>query len=316
MINNNKNNKFKPGGLGKGLGALLGDKNMTEEKQAEVEEKIENLKGSSSLEEISLDLIEANPDQPRREFDSEKMQELADSIKQIGVIQAITVRKVGDKYQIISGERRYRASKLAGLTTIPAYVKDVNETVMQEMALVENIQREDLNAVEIAMAYQNLMQVGDYTQEQVSERVGKNRSTVTNYLRILRLPAPVQVGLKERKIEMGHARALLGLEDENEIIQAYQKVSRDCLSVRKTEQMVQDLKAKKFDQEGGETPVKPSKQLPEEYEILKNRLQNIFNAKSDLVRNNKGVGKITIPFGSDDELEKIMETLDSIKRGE
>lgn len=316
MINNNKNNKFKTGGLGKGLGALLGDKNMTEEKQAEVEEKIENLKGSSSLEEISLDLIEANPDQPRREFDSEKMQELADSIKQIGVIQAITVRKVGDKYQIISGERRYRASKLAGLTTIPAYVKDVNETVMQEMALVENIQREDLNAVEIAMAYQNLMQVGDYTQEQVSERVGKNRSTVTNYLRILRLPAPVQVGLKERKIEMGHARALLGLEDENEIIQAYQKVSRDCLSVRKTEQMVQDLKAKKFDQEGGETPVKPSKQLPEEYEILKNRLQNIFNAKSDLVRNNKGVGKITIPFGSDDELEKIMETLDSIKRGE
>lgn len=316
MINNNKNNKFKTGGLGKGLGALLGDKNMTEEKQAEVEEKIENLKGSSSLEEISLDLIEANPDQPRREFDSEKMQELADSIKQIGVIQAITVRKVGDKYQIISGERRYRASKLAGLTTIPAYVKDVNETVMQEMALVENIQREDLNAVEIAMAYQNLMQVGDYTQEQVSERVGKNRSTVTNYLRILRLPAPVQVGLKERKIEMGHARALLGLEDENEIIQAYQKVSRDCLSVRKTEQMVQDLKAKKFDQEGGETPVKPSKQLPEEYEILKNRLQNIFNVKSDLVRNNKGVGKITIPFGSDDELEKIMEILDSIKRGE
>ncbi|MBQ0157076.1 MAG: ParB/RepB/Spo0J family partition protein [Bacteroidales bacterium] len=316
MINNNKNNKFKTGGLGKGLGALLGDKNMTEEKQAEVEEKIENLKGSSSLEEISLDLIEANPDQPRREFDSEKMQELADSIKQIGVIQAITVRKVGDKYQIISGERRYRASKLAGLTTIPAYVKDVNETVMQEMALVENIQREDLNAVEIAMAYQNLMQVGDYTQEQVSERVGKNRSTVTNYLRILRLPAPVQVGLKERKIEMGHARALLGLEDENEIIQAYQKVSRDCLSVRKTEQMVQDLKAKKFDQEGGETPVKPSKQLPEEYEILKNRLQNIFNVKSDLVRNSKGVGKITIPFGSDDELEKIMETLDSIKRGE
>ena len=202
------------------------------------------------------------------------------------------------------------------MTTIPAYVKDVNETVMQEMALVENIQREDLNAVEIAMAYQNLLQVGDYTQEQVSERVGKNRSTVTNYLRILRLPAPVQVGLKERKIEMGHARALLGLEDENEIIQAYQKVSRDCLSVRKTEQMVQDLKAKKFDQEGGETPVKPSKQLPEEYEILKNRLQNIFNAKSDLVRNNKGVGKITIPFGSDDELEKIMETLDSIKRGE
>ncbi len=315
MLNNNKNNKFKPGGLGKGLGALLGDKNMTEEKQAEVEEKIENLKGSSSLEEISLDLIEANPDQPRREFDSEKMQELADSIKQIGVIQAITVRKVGDKYQIISGERRYRASKLAGLTAIPAYIKDVNETVMQEMALVENIQREDLNAVEIAMAYQNLMQVGDYTQEQVSERVGKNRSTVTNYLRILRLPAPVQVGLKERKIEMGHARALLGLEDENEIIQAYHKVANGCLSVRKTEQMVQDLKAKKFDQES-ETPAKPTKQLPEEYEILKNRLQKIFNAKSDLVRNNKGVGKITIPFGSDDELEKIIETLDSIHRGE
>ncbi len=314
MLNNNKNNKFKPGGLGKGLGALLGDKNMTEEKQAEVEEKIENLKGSSSLEEISLDLIEANPDQPRREFDSEKMQELADSIKQIGVIQAITVRKVGDKYQIISGERRYRASKLAGLTTIPAYVKDVNETVMQEMALVENIQREDLNAVEIAMAYQNLMQVGDYTQEQVSERVGKNRSTVTNYLRILRLPAPVQVGLKERKIEMGHARALLGLEDENEIIQAYQKVSRDCMSVRKTEQMVQDMKAKKFDE--SESPVKNTKQLPEEYEILKNKLQKIFNVKSDLVRNSKGAGKITIPFGSDDELEKIMETLDSIKRGE
>ncbi|MEE1177907.1 MAG: ParB/RepB/Spo0J family partition protein, partial [Paludibacteraceae bacterium] len=237
MLNNNNKNKFKPGGLGKGLGALLGDKNMSDEKKAEVEEKIENLKGSSSLEEISLDLIEANPDQPRREFDSEKMQELADSIKQIGVIQAITVRKVGDKYQIISGERRYRASKLAGCTTIPAYIKDISDNEVQEMALVENIQREDLNAVEIAMAYQNLMQVCNYTQEQVSERVGKNRSTVTNYLRILRLPAPVQVGLKERKIEMGHARALLGLDDENEIIQAYQKVVRDCLSVRKTEQM-------------------------------------------------------------------------------
>lgn len=312
MLNNNKNKSA----LGKGLGALLGDKNMTEEKQAEVEEKIDNLKGSSSLEEIPLDLIEANPDQPRREFDSEKMQELADSIKQIGVIQAITVRKVGDKYQIISGERRYRASKLAGCTTIPAYIKNISDNLMQEMALVENIQREDLNAVEIAMAYQNLMQVCNYTQEQVSERVGKNRSTVTNYLRILRLPAPVQVGLKERKIEMGHARALLGLEDENEIIQAYQKVSRDCMSVRKTEQMVQDLKAAKFDTDP-ETPAKKNdKQLPEEYEILKNRLQKIFNGKSDLVRNNKGVGKITIPFGSDDELEKIMETLDSIQRGE
>lgn len=315
MLNNNNKNKIKPGGLGKGLGALLGDKNMSDEKKAEVEEKIENLKGSSSLEEISLDLIEANPDQPRREFDSEKMQELADSIKQIGVIQAITVRKVGNKYQIISGERRYRASKLAGCTTIPAYIKDISDNEVQEMALVENIQREDLNAVEIAMAYQNLMQVCNYTQEQVSERVGKNRSTVTNYLRILRLPAPVQVGLKERKIEMGHARALLGLDDENEIIQAYQKVVRDCLSVRKTEQMVQDEKSKKFDSDP-ETPAKPSKQLPEEYEALKNRLQKIFNVKSDLVRNNKGAGKITIPFGSDDELEKIIETLDSIQRGE
>lgn len=314
MLNNNKN-KMGLGGksaLGKGLGALLGDKDMTEEKKAEVEEKIENLKGSS-LEEISLDLIEANPDQPRREFDSEKMQELADSIKQLGVIQAITVRKVGDKYQIISGERRYRASKLAGLSTIPAYVKDISDSLMQEMALVENIQREDLNAVEIAMGYQNLMQVCNYTQEQVSERVGKERSTVTNYLRILRLPATVQIGLKERKIDMGHARALLGLEDENDLIQAYQKVVRDCMSVRKTEQYVKDVKAKKFDTE---TPEKKEKTLPEEYEILKNRLQKIFNAKSDLVRNNKGVGKITIPFGSDDELEKIIETLDSIQRGE
>ncbi len=316
MLNNkNKQGLGGKSALGKGLGALLGDKNMPEEKKAEVEEKIENLKGSSSLEEISLDLIEANPDQPRREFDSEKMQELADSIKQIGVIQAITVRKIGDKYQIISGERRYRASKLAGCATIPAYIKNISDTEMQEMALVENIQREDLNAVEIAMAYQNLMQVCDYTQEQVSERVGKNRSTVTNYLRILRLPAPVQVGLKERKIEMGHARALLGLEDESEIIQAYQKVARDCMSVRKTEQMVQDLKAKKFDTDPV-TPSKDNKQLPEEYEILRNRLQNIFNKKSELVRNNKGQGKITIPFTSDDELEKIMEVFDSIQRGE
>lgn len=285
------------GGLGRGMNALIpNDDDMI-------------VNGASSINEISIAEIEANLDQPRKDFDEESLEELAESIRQVGVIQPISLKKVGNgKYMIIAGERRFRASKLAGKTTIPAYVREVDDDLMMEMALVENIQREDLNAIEIALSCQNLMEKCNYTQEQLSERIGKKRATVTNYLRLLRLPADIQMALKDKKIDMGHARALVSVEDPVAQLNIFSQILAEGLSVRKVEDLVRNLGVDK-------KPKGKSSQLDlkEEYSELKSRLSNLFSSKVDLSCDAKGKGKITISFKNDDEFLKILEFFDSIK---
>jgi len=293
----------KIGGLGKGLGALIDT------------EEPEIISGTSSINEILISEIEPNPDQPRKHFDAEAMMELSESIKQIGVIQPVTLRKIDErKYQVIAGERRFRASKMAGLVSIPAYIKEINSELVMEMALVENIQREDLNAIEIALSYQHLLDLCGYTQEQLSERIGKKRATVSNYLRLLRLPGEIQVGIKDRKIDMGHARALINIEDPVKQLNVYDQILKNNYSVRKVEEIVRTMNE-------GEESGKPlsagkgtKERLPEEYFLLKEQLKDLFHSKVDLVRDAKGKGKITIPFANDEELEKIMDIFDSIQK--
>ncbi|MBR6658511.1 MAG: ParB/RepB/Spo0J family partition protein [Paludibacteraceae bacterium] len=285
------------GGLGRGMNALIpNDDDMI-------------VNGASSINEISIAEIEANLDQPRKDFDEESLEELAESIRQVGVIQPISLKKVGNgKYMIIAGERRFRASKLAGKTTIPAYVREVDDDLMMEMALVENIQREDLNAIEIALSCQNLMEKCNYTQEQLSERIGKKRATVTNYLRLLRLPADIQMALKDKKIDMGHARALVSVDDPVAQLNIFSQILAEGLSVRKVEDLVRNLGVDK-------KPKGKSSQLDlkEEYSELKSRLSNLFSSKVDLSCDAKGKGKITISFKNDDEFLKILEFFDSIQ---
>ena len=288
--------------LGRGLDALM----RTNEVQTS---------GSSSINEVRISSIHANPNQPRREFDETAMKELADSIREIGIIQPITVRDMGDgTFVIIAGERRWRASQMAGLTTIPAYIRTVDDENMMEMALVENIQRENLNSMEIALAYQHLMEQYNLTQERLSERVGKNRSTVTNYLRLLKLPASIQMGLKNRQIDMGHARALLTLDNPALQLKVYDEILQGGLSVRKVEQLVKELS------QGGSVSVADGRKLKEknvasaaEYTTLKQALSNFFQTKVQLTCSDKGKGKITIPFANEAELERIIELFDRLK---
>lgn len=276
------------------------------------DEDVVRTSGASSINDININDIEANPDQPRRSFDEEALNELADSIKQIGVVQPITLRKQENgKYQIIAGERRFRASQIAGLKSIPAYVREVNENELMEMALIENIQREDLNAIEEALAYQNLMDKCDYTQDQLSERVGKKRATVANYLRLLRLPAEIQMAVKDKKIDMGHARALMAIESAEDQLKVYNQILSEGLSVRKVEEIAKALK------EGKKTPAgkrKPSGKSMEEYSEIKDKLSSLFGTPISMSCNDKGKGKITISFSNDDEMEKIFGLLDSIKQ--
>lgn len=274
--------------------------------------------GASSINEVKIDDIEANPDQPRRSFDEEALNELADSIKQIGVVQPITLRKQeGGKYQIIAGERRFRASQIAGLTTIPAYIREVNENELMEMALIENIQREDLNAIEEALAYQNLMDKCDYTQDQLSERVGKKRATVANYLRLLRLPAEIQMAVKDKKIDMGHARALMGIENPADQLMVYNLIVKENLSVRKVEEMAKTIRETgSLSADGASKKGKsaPSANILEDYSEMKNKLSELFGTPINMTCNDKGKGKITISFNNDDEMLKIFSMLDSIKK--
>ncbi len=282
----------KYGSLGRGLDALISTDTVKTE-------------GSSSISEIAISKIKANPKQPRREFDPEALQELADSIKEIGIIQPITLRKMeDDTYQIIAGERRFRASQLAGLTTIPAYIRTADDENVMEMALIENIQREDLNAMEIALAYQHLLEEYDLTQERLSERVGKKRTTIANYLRLLKLPAQIQVALKNRELDMGHARALLALDNPVEQIQLFQDIQILGYSVRKVEEIVKKNKS------GKKSPtVKPAN----DYELLKKHLSTFFQTDVQLTCNTKGKGKIAITFKDDTELERIIALLDKLK---
>lgn len=283
--------------LGKGLNALITMDDI-------------NTSGSSSINEIELAKISPNPDQPRTMFDEEALEELSASIKALGLVQPITLRETGkDKYQIISGERRYRASLKAGLTTVPAYVKRATDENVMEMALIENIQREDLNAIEIALAFQTLIDSYKLTQEKLSERIGKKRATIANFLRLLKLPAEIQMGLKDKKIDMGHAKSLLSLDDPSTQLMVYEQIIEHGFSVRRTEEIVRSLNE---EQPGTDTPKKREK-TPEEYKLLKKHLSNFFGSKVAFNINEKGAGKITIPFGSSDDLERIIQILDSVK---
>ncbi len=283
--------------LGRGLDALIDTEPV-------------NTSGSSSINEIDIKRISPNPNQPRTFFDEEALEELAVSIRELGIISPITLNKKdnGD-YIIIAGERRYRAAKMAGLKTMPAYVRTAADEQVMEMALIENIQREDLNAIEIALSYQRLIEDYKLTQERMSERVGKKRATIANYLRLLRLPAEIQMGLTAHAIEMGHARAILGEADPTKQLNIYHKILEEGLSVRKVEELV---RGGSTEPKGKDQPAEnPVKKLPE-FEELQNQLQNRFGTKVQFACNAKGKGKISIPFANDEELEQILRKLDSI----
>ena len=287
--------------LGRGLDALISTEAI-------------RTSGSSSIGEISLSRIEANPNQPRREFSEESLRELADSIREIGIVQPITLRQIDDeRYQIIAGERRFRASQLAGKDTIPAYIITANDENTMEMALVENIQREDLNALEIALAYQKLIEQNNLSQEQLSKRVGKGRATIANFLRLLKLPAPVQMALKEKQIDMGHARALLSLDDPKQQIDVFKEIQKNDYSVRQVEEIVRQIKEDRL----GEKPVKASNGQSENIAVfsqLKKQLTQFFQTPVQLTCSPKGNGKISIKFKNEQELERIISIFDKLNK--
>ena len=287
-------------GIGRGLDALIDT--------ADIETQ-----GSSNLNEIALNLIDPNPNQPRREFDEGALEELAASIREIGLVTPITLRQAdNNRYQIIAGERRWRASQMAGLKSVPAYIRTVEDDSVMEMALVENIQREDLNAIEIALAYQHLAESTGMTQERISSRVGKSRTSVTNYMRLLKLPAQIQMALKNKEIDMGHARTLLSPESPSAQLKLFKDIQRNGYSVRKVEEIVQQMK------EG--QPLQTAKKgtsgstnLPLEYTILKDRLAELFQVKVQMACSPQNKGKITLSFDNENELEHIMNVIDKIK---
>jgi ParB family chromosome partitioning protein len=268
--------------------------------------------GSSSISEIELSKITPNPDQPRSVFEEEALEELAASIRSLGIIQPITLKETApEQYMIISGERRYRASLKAGLHRIPAYIRTANDEHVVEMALIENIQREDLNAIEIALAYQTLLENYGLTQEKLSERVGKKRTTISNYLRLLKLPAEIQMSLKDKKIDMGHARALIPVEDSEVQLALYEQIISEGLSVRTVEELVRGISASREPEQKKDAAKETRKtKLSEDYLMLKDHLSHFFNTKVQLVCNDKGKGKITIPFTSEEELERLIGLFD------
>lgn len=271
--------------------------------------------GSSSISEIEIVKIQPNPEQPRSIFEEEALEELATSIRALGLIQPITLREIApDQYQIISGERRYRACLKVGMTAIPAYIKTAADENVVEMALIENIQREDLNSIEIALAYQKLIDSYGLTQEKLSGRVGKKRTTIANYLRLLKLPAEIQMALKDKKIDMGHARALISVQDPELQLALYEQILAEGLSVRQVEELVRGVADGSVTLEVPKLPKKEKKLLPEEYNMLKDQLSRFFNTKVQFSCNEKGKGKITIPFASEEDLEKLITLLDSFKK--
>lgn len=284
--------------LGRGLSALL-DSSADEHNLPEAEGN----GFSSSVAEIPLSQIVSNPLQPRTEFEAEALEELAQSIKQQGIIQPVTIRKTGsDQYQLISGERRYRASLMAGLESIPAYIRTVDDNQVLEMALVENIQRQDLNSIEIAISFQRLLDECNYTQETLSTKVGKNRTTVTNYLRLLRLPAEIQVALRDDLISMGHARALISIEDQETQLTILKNILARKLSVREVEGIVQNLNKQ-------DTEITPKKKAPLPHHFLpyKARLEQKLGSRIDLRLNNKGKGSVVITIRDEEDLKKFLD---------
>lgn len=270
-------------------------------------------RGSSAINEISLDQISPNPDQPRTTFDNEALEELAASIRELGIIQPLSLRKTGpESYQIIAGERRYRAARLAGLETVPAYIRTANESELTEMALIENIQREDLNAIEIALTFKKLIDQYDLTQERLSERIGKKRATVANFLRLLRLPAEVQLGLRDKRLDMGHARALLSIDDPAIQLKLYNEIIRNGLSVRRVEELAKAWQNKDIDQPAKNGQNKTA--INRDFDILKKHLSQAFNTQVGFSCDRSGKGKITFPFKNEDELAKLITIFDNIKK--
>jgi ParB family transcriptional regulator, chromosome partitioning protein len=292
-------NMIKKNALGRGLGALIDG----------VEKEVLEKKVEANLD-IPVDSIEANPFQPRTSFDEQSLEELASSIKRLGLVQPMTVRETGPgRYQLISGERRLRAARLAGLSHVPAYIRTADDQAMLELALVENIQREDLDAIEIAISFHRLIEECTLTQEQLSERVGKQRSTVANYLRLLRLPAEIQLGIRNRQLSMGHARAIVNIEDQKKQIGVYYKIIDSDLSVRQAEELARHIQSN-----GGRDPGKADrkKKLNDDYSRLSEHLNKIFSSKVNFRINESGKGRIVIPFENAEEMERILGVFDNL----
>lgn len=295
MVNNSKKSK-----LGRGLDTLLGP-------------APEAAAGSTIFTELPISQIKPNPNQPRTDFDPEALKELADSIRENGIISPITVRKIDDEtYQIIAGERRYRAAQDAGLDKIPAYIREVDDNQVLQLALIENIQREDLNAIEIALSYNSLSQTFNLTQEQISQRVGKNRSTIANYLRLLKLPAEIQLGIKDHRIEMGHARALAGVESPERQIAIYQQIIAESASVRRAEELCTAPEEMPTDSTKQAKKSTPKVDLPEK-EDIEDGLNMLLGSPVKLDYGANGRGKIVIRFKDDDELERLMKLFEKLK---
>jgi spoOJ protein len=291
--------------LGRGLGNLLGGETASAA-----------LQGTVSIQELPLEKIAPNPDQPRKHFEQEGLEELAASLRVLGLVQPITVQALpSGSYQIISGERRWRAAQLAGLKTLPAYIRSTQEGELLELALIENIQREDLNAIEIALAYQQLIEQHGLTQAKLAERVGKKRVTISNYIRLLQLPAEIQLGLTQRLIDMGHARALLQVEDTERQIELYNLIITEHLSVRAVEEL-----ARAIAEEPEATPLptpqsqQPAKAERKDFKLLERHLALVFSSKVTLRCSASGKGKLTIPFSGDEDLERIMQLLERIQQ--
>ena len=291
---------IKRNALGRGLDSLIS--------MGEVQTS-----GSSAINEIPISQISPNPEQPRTNFDGDSLEELAMSIRELGIIQPLTLRSVGvDSYQIISGERRYRAARLAGLDSVPAYVRTANDSEITEMALIENIQREDLNAIEIALTFRKLIDQYKLTQERLSERIGKKRATIANFLRLLKLPAEVQIGLRDRKVDMGHARALLSLDKAPLQLKLYNEIIKKGLSVRQVEAMAKQLQEREAAAEG-EAQVTERQKSNRDYDILKKHLNSSFKTPVKLSVDASGKGKITFSFKNDEELENLIRIFDKLK---
>jgi len=285
--------------LGRGLGALIDG----------VEKEVLEKKVEANLD-ISVDAIDANPFQPRTSFDEQSLEELATSIKKLGIVQPLTVRETEKgRYQLIAGERRLRAARIAGLLHVPAYVRTADDQAMLELALVENIQREDLDAVEVAISFQRLIEECNLTQEQLSDRVGKQRSTVANYLRLLKLPAEIQLGIKNKHLMMGHARTLINIEDPKKQINVYYKIIDGELSVRQAEELVRQLQSVNVKDTA---KVEKKKKLNEEFIQLSDHLNKIFETKVNFRINPQGKGKIVIEFDNPEEMERILGVFDRL----
>lgn len=302
----------KPMGLGRGLDALISPNDTLTSNDA-----------PSSINEVDIDLIHANPTQPRKDFDQQAIEELAESIRNIGIIQPITLRQEENgTYMIVAGERRFRASQLAGLETIPAYIRKVSDDAVMEMALIENIQREDLNAIEVALAYQQLQAKANLSQEELAQRVGKSRASVANFMRLLRLPAEIQLALKEKKLSMGHARAMLPIEDPEQQVKLFHLTVEQDFSVRRVEQLVKDYTEGRI-LDFAELQSTPSSKtntntqndngISDYCNTMAEHLAEMFKAKVKMSCNDKGQGKITIAFKTDEELQNILALLDKVE---